>query len=204
MLAPALVGLFALFTMNAFDLVFWALLWWLAVRYLRTGNERLWLAFGFVAGVGLENKVSVLFLGFGVVCGLVVCRRWDAFRSRWLWIGGAVAGLLFLPHLLWQVANGWPTLEFVRNALARKNVALSPAAFLGAQAINTFRTLPVWMAGLGFLLFAKVARPFRPARLGLPGGRRCHADDQCQAVLSRPRIHRAVRCRGRRPRGSLR
>jgi hypothetical protein len=104
----------------------------------------------------------VLFLGFGLVAGLALCRRWGTFRSRWLWIGGAVAALLFLPHVLWQVANGWPTLEFMRNAMARKNVALSPSAFLGAQAINTFGTLPVWIAGLGFLLLARAARAFRP------------------------------------------
>ena len=162
MLAPAFLGLFGLFSMNAFDLLFWAALWWIAARCLRTGNDRLWLAFGVVAGVGLENKISVLFLGFGLVAGFVVSRRWDAFRIRWLWIGGAVAGLLFLPHVVWQAANGWPTLEFMQNAIARKNVALSPAAFLGAQAINTFGTLPVWLAGLAFLLVARAARPFRP------------------------------------------
>ena len=162
MLAPAFLGLFSLFTMNAFDLAVWAALWWIAARYLRTGHERLWLGFGLVAGIGLENKISVLFLGFGLVAGLALCRRWGAFRGRWLWIGGAVAALLFLPHVLWQIANGWPTLEFMQNAMARKNVALSPSAFLGAQAINTFGTLPVWLAGLGFLLLARSARAYRP------------------------------------------
>jgi len=162
MLAPSFLGLFGVFTMNAFDLVFWAALWWIAARYLRTGRERLWLAFGLVAGLGLENKISVLFLGFGLVAGLLLGRRWDTFRSRWIWLGGAVAALLFLPHLLWQIANGWPTLEFMRNAVAEKNVALDPAAFFGAQAINTFGTLPVWIAGLGYLLLVRAARPFRP------------------------------------------
>ena len=162
LLMPSLLGLFGLFTMNAFDILFWAALWLIAARFLRTGYDRLWLAFGLCAGVGLENKLSVLFLGIGLVAGLVVCRRWQVFRSRWIWIGGLVAGLLLLPHLLWQMANGWPTFEFVRNAVAEKNVSLSPAAFLGAEAINTFQTLPVWIAGLAFMLVARTARPFRP------------------------------------------
>ena len=68
-----MLGLFSLF----FDErvrhgLCWAALWWIVARYLRTGNERLWLLFGLVAGVGLENKISVLFLGFGVVCGLLI------------------------------------------------------------------------------------------------------------------------------------
>ena len=162
MLAPAFLGLFGVFSMNAFDLAFWAALWWIVARYLRTGRERLWLAFGLVAGVGLENKISVLFLGFGIVVGLVLERQWSVFRSRWLWIGGALAAVLFLPHVLWQVANGWPTLEFMRNAVAEKNVALEPMAFLGSQVINTFGTLPVWTTGLAYLLLSRAARPFRP------------------------------------------
>jgi hypothetical protein len=162
MLVPAMLGVFGVFTMNAFDILAWAALWWLVTRYLATGQDRLWLTFGIVAGIGLENKISVLFLGFGIVAGLVVCRRWGAFRSRWLWIGGASAGLLFLPHVLWQAANGWPTLEFMRNAIAEKNVAFSPMGYVAAQLLDTFPALPVWLAGLVFLIVARSARPFRP------------------------------------------
>ncbi len=161
-LAPVFLGLFGVFTMNAFDLVIWAALWWIAARWLRTGNERLWLAFGVIAGLGLENKISVLFLGFGLVVGLVLGRRWNAFRSRWFWIGGAIAVLLLLPHVIWQAVNGWPTLEFMRNAVARKNVVLSPAGFMGAEVFNTFGTAPVWLVGLAYLLVARGAKPFRP------------------------------------------
>jgi len=166
MLAPAMLGVFGVFTMNAFDILAWAALWWLVTRYLRTGQDRLWLTFGIVAGIGLENKISVLFLGFGIVVGLLVCRRWRAFRNRWLWIGGGCAGLLFLPHVLWQVAYGWPTLEFMRNAIAEKNVAFSPMGYVSAQALNTFPALPVWLAGLVLLLLSRSARRFRPLGWG--------------------------------------
>jgi hypothetical protein len=160
-LAPVMMGLFAVFTMNAFDLLFWALLWWIVARYLRTGNERLWLLFGLVAGAGLENKISVLFLGFGVACGLLVAGPRAAFRRAWLWAGGGLAAALFAPHVAWQVSHGWPTLEFIRNATAEKNVSLSPVAFLGVQVLNTIAALPVWTAGLLFLLAAPAARAWR-------------------------------------------
>ncbi len=168
-LAPAFLGIFGVFTMNAFDFLAWAALWWLAARALATGRDRLWLAFGVVAGIALENKISVLFLGFGVAVGLVVSRRWSVLRSRWLWLGAAAAGLLFLPYVLWEVAYGWPTIEFMRNAIARKNVVLSPASYLAAQVVNTLPALPVWVTGLAFLLFARAARPFRPLGWAYPG-----------------------------------
>lgn len=161
LLAPIMLGLFAFFSMNAFDIVFWALLWWIVVRYLRTGNERLWLLFGLVAGLGLESKISVLFAGFGVAAGLLIAGPRAAFRRPWLWIGGALAVLIFLPHVAWQAAHGWPTLEFIRNATEHKNVALSPLAFLGAQVTNVLPAVPICLAGLGYLLLVPAARPYR-------------------------------------------
>jgi hypothetical protein len=163
MLAPVYVGLFSVLSMNAFDILFWTLGWWLVTRILRTGDERLWLAFGIVAGIGLQNKISVLFLGFGITAGLVMSGRWGMLRSRWLWLGGAVAGAIFLPHVLWQMANGWPTLEFIENARRLKNVALSPVAFFAEQVLQANPlALPVWIGGLGFLLLSAQARRFRP------------------------------------------
>jgi hypothetical protein len=77
-------------------------------------------------------------------------------------LGGALAALLFAPHVVWQVAHGWPTLEFVRRATELKNVALSPLGFLAQQVllINPV-LLPLWAGGLGFLLLAPAARRFR-------------------------------------------
>lgn len=160
-LAPGFLALFGIFTMNAFDFLVWAVLWWVAAHYLRTGNERLWLLFGAVAGVGLQNKISVLFLGFGVAAGLIAAREWRPFRRRWMYAGGALAAVIFLPHLVWQASNGWPTLEFMRNAVETKNALLSPLAYLGAQAMNTAPAVPVWIAGLAWLLFARSGRLFR-------------------------------------------
>ncbi len=161
-LAPAYVGLCGFLSMNAFDIVFWAALWLISARALRSGNPRMWLWFGLVAGLGLQNKISVLFLGFGVVAGLVVTRRWHAFRSWHVWAGGAIAGLVFLPHVIWQWGYGWPTLEFMANATREKNVSMTAAAFMAEQVtyLNAL-ALPLWVAGLAALLFLPRLCAFR-------------------------------------------
>lgn len=162
-LAPVYVGLFGYLSMNAFDVAFWAVLWLILLRLLGTGDLHLWLPFGVVAGIALENKISPLFLGFGVVAGLVVTPSWEHLRSRWLWLGGAAAGLLFLPHLLWQAANGWPTLTFMAHAAGFKNLPLSPAAFLAEQGLQMSPLMaPVALLGLWQLLAARDGRPYRP------------------------------------------
>jgi len=78
-LAPAYVGNFGFLSMNSLDVLFWTGAVFILVRIFRTKNEALWIPFGVVAGLGLENKISVLFLGFGLVVGLVLAREWGHF-----------------------------------------------------------------------------------------------------------------------------
>jgi hypothetical protein len=155
--APIMLALGSIYSMNAFDLVFWAVLFWIVTRILRGGDERLWIAFGAVAGLGLLDKISVLFVGFGIVVGLVLSRRFDVFRSRFFWAGGAIAFLVFLPHLVWQQAHGWPTLEFMRNARQEKMVALPVTGFLRVALDDTTPVAWLWIFGVGWLLLARAA-----------------------------------------------
>ena len=161
-LSPIFLGLTCVLSMNAFDLLFWALAGRLATSLLDGGDERLWLAFGAVAGVGLQNKISMLFLGFGLLVGLLAARRFDLLRSGYLWLGGALAAILFAPHLVWQQLHGWPTREFVANASQSKNVALAPLDFLAKQVLQTGPLhAVVWLCGLAVLLFAVRFRRWR-------------------------------------------
>jgi Dolichyl-phosphate-mannose-protein mannosyltransferase len=170
MVMPGYVGLFSIFSMNAFDILCWAACLLVVARLLRTGDQRLWLLFGLLAGVGLENKISVLFLGLSVVAGLAFSGRWESFRGRWLWAGGAIAGALFAPYVVWQAVHGWPLVEFMSNARHLKNVDLPLLAFMREEILlaNPL-ALPVWVAGGVYLLFARPARPFRPLGWVYPG-----------------------------------
>ncbi|MSR61015.1 MAG: glycosyltransferase family 39 protein [Planctomycetes bacterium] len=153
---------FQVLSMNSFDHLAWALLAWLAARALRTGVERYWLLFGLVAGLGLENKISVLFLGAGIALGVLLFRR-DVLARRGIWLGAALAGLLFLPHVLWQLANGFPTREFIANAQADKMVAIPPLQFvLRAGLEGGAGSIPVALVGLVGLWLAKRWRALRP------------------------------------------
>lgn len=162
LIAPVYLYNFHVFTMNAFDVLFWTLGAFVVVRILTTGNQRLWLLFGLIAGLGLENKHSMLFFGLGVFVGALLTPERRQLRMPWIWLGGALAVVLFLPNVLWEIVHRWPTLEFIHNAEANKNVALSPIQFLGEQGFQMHPlTLPVWLAGLGWYFFSRRGRPFR-------------------------------------------
>ncbi|HKC51219.1 MAG TPA: glycosyltransferase family 39 protein, partial [Myxococcota bacterium] len=160
--APFLLAVSHFYSMNGLDVLFWTVLCWLAVRILVRGEPRLWLAFGAVAGLGLENKYSVAFLGVGLVVGLALIRARSHLRSPYLWGGGSLAVLLFAPHVLWEIANGAPSLEFMRNATQLKNYPVSPLEFVGGQLVLMHPLFaPLWLLGLGALLFARRFEPLR-------------------------------------------
>ncbi len=162
-LAPQYLGMLSIFSMNAADLVLWAALLLVTVHILRTGERRLWVAVGVLAGVGLQNKLSMMFLLFGLAVSLIVSRRWQDLRARQLWIGAGAAAILFAPHIVWQFAHDWPTLEFIRRATALKNIAYHPLTYIVEQTkmMNPV-ALPLWLAGLGALILARSFRLFRP------------------------------------------
>ena len=161
-LAPIYLSLFSVLSMNAFDVAIWAAEFVVVARILRSGNERGWILFGLLAGIGLENKISVLFLGFGLALGLAVAGPRVMLVRRSIWIGAGLALAIFVPHLAWQQIHGWPTLEFMANARNLKNLPLSPLGFLGEQVLHAGPlALPVWLAGLALLLASARCRPFR-------------------------------------------
>jgi 4-amino-4-deoxy-L-arabinose transferase-like glycosyltransferase len=154
LLCPSVLATDSLLTMNAFEPLFWMGCIWIVARILRTGDSRLWLWFGVLSGLGLENKHSTLSFGFAVVVALLLTRHRREFARQWIWIAGAIAIALFLPNIIWQVRHHFPTIEDLANVRREgKNVVLGPLAFIKEQIIDMHPILfPVWVAGLVWLL----------------------------------------------------
>jgi len=162
LISPVTLALTGYFSMNSFDLLFWLGTFWIFIKIIKTGNEKLWILFGTVVGLGLLNKLSELFLVMGIVVAMLATPLRKYFSNKFFWFGGALAGLIFLPHILWQIANGWPTLEFMANAKAFKIADTSPLQFFVSQIVDNhpFNFL-IWFGGLFYLLLSKNMRPFR-------------------------------------------
>ena len=142
------------------DLVAWAVILWLVVRLLNGADKRLWLMVGGAAGLGLENKDTLLFLGAGLAVGIVAARRWDALRSPWAWTGLAVALLLWAPNLIWQAVNGWPQVAMAHQIAgygADNRAQVLPLLWLFTGPL----LFPVSIAGLVWVLASKAAAPWR-------------------------------------------
>src|SRR5260221_1657445 len=101
--------------MNPIEALLWIACAFVLVRIIKTGNQKLWLWFGLLAGIGLENKHSMLVWGAAIVAGLLLTPQRQVFRSPWIWVSGLLAGLIFLPNLIWNVQHHFPFLELQEN-----------------------------------------------------------------------------------------
>lgn len=163
LVAPGFLAMDHLLSMNAFEPLFWTGCAYTLIRIINTGNQRLWLWFGLLAGIGLQNKHSMLLFGFGVAVGLLLTPERRFFRTPWIWMAGAITFLIFLPNLLWNIHHNFPFLELQENIRrSGRNVPLPPLIFLGQLALTVLPlTLPIWMAGLWYYLLSNAGKPFR-------------------------------------------
>ncbi len=160
-LAPVFLRAGNLLCLPAFEVLFWTLTFYLLLRVVQDDDPRLWLWVGLVLGLGLLNKHSTLFLGFGLVAGLALTPLRRYFRSPWLYAAAGIALLFLAPNLIWQAGHGWPTLGFIVNLRAGVMSRISPFQFLFGQLLYIGPiSAALWIWGLLFL-FAGRGKPFR-------------------------------------------
>jgi hypothetical protein len=156
--APLYLSIGHIYSMNAFEPPLWTLSAWLLIDALERRRTRDWALLGVALGLALLNKLGTLWWGAGLAAGLLVSRERRALATPGPWIAAAVALALFVPHVAWQIANDWPTVEFMRNATGQKMVAVSPADFAIGQWLSLGPAgSPVWIVGLVALLAARRA-----------------------------------------------
>lgn len=151
------------FAMNTFEPLFWGGCAYVILRMIHTQNPKLWLTFGALAGLGLENKYSIAIFVFALLAGLLLTQHRKLLFTPWLFAGGAVALLIFLPNLIWNIQHHWPFLELMRNIrVTGKDIAYPPGAYTAQQILmmNPFSFL-FWFGGLLFYFFSRNAKNYR-------------------------------------------
>jgi hypothetical protein len=160
-MSPIHLGMNLIYSMNGLDIFIWALATYMIVRMKNTQRQQDWIWLGVVLGIGLLNKISVLFLGCGIFAGLLLTNP-KSLTTRWPYLAGVIAFIIFLPYIFWNMANDYAHLEFIHNASAGKYAGRSRLDFIKEQILflNPI-SLPLWLAGLFALLFYKPLQPYR-------------------------------------------
>jgi 4-amino-4-deoxy-L-arabinose transferase-like glycosyltransferase len=164
-ISPVALASGSLLQYVAFDYLFWVLVTFFVVRLLSSGDPRWWLAIGAGIGLGMMTKYTMVFLVAGLAASVLATPSRRFLGSKWLWLGAGTALLLFLPNLVWQIQHGFISLDFLRFIHARDVRIGRTSGFLPEQLFvpASTMTIPLWVAGLYFLLVTKEGKPFRTA-----------------------------------------
>jgi 4-amino-4-deoxy-L-arabinose transferase-like glycosyltransferase len=159
--APVLGVAGHLLSTTVLDILWWTLLAYLVVRFIRVrSNAALWLP-GPVIGVGLLTKTLIAVFVAALLAGLLIAGPRDVFKRPALWGAAVIALLMWAPNLWWQAGHGWPQLEM--TAVIRADADWGGQPFvLPTQLILMGPVLaPLWIAGLWRLLRSQGLRPYR-------------------------------------------
>ena len=152
----------SLYSYDDVSFVVWAAVFYVIIKMLNGADQRLWLVVGFLMGIGVLTKLTILFLGLGIFVSLwlVPQRRW--YRSPWIWVGGVIALLCGIPYGIWQWQHGWYFLSYAENYAGRTTHASPVLDFLWNQILpNNPLLVPIWLTGLLMLLIRKDWKLYR-------------------------------------------
>lgn len=142
------------FQYTSFDYLWWVLTAYFVIRLLKTENPRWWLAIGAAMGMGTLTKYTIFFLAAGLFAALLFTSARRFFRSAWFWSGAALALLIFLPNLVWQIRHGFISLHFLQHIHVRDVGEGRAKGFFPDQFLICTNLLaaPLWISGLlGYL-----------------------------------------------------
>jgi hypothetical protein len=150
---PAFVAASRSFGTSVIDQLIWLAVLTLVARALRIRTVAAWLLAGAVAGIGLENKHTVIVLLAGTALGLVMFRR-EVLRTAGPWLAGGLALLFASPNLVWNAAHRWPNLQMAQVLSRRQGGPLGSLTHLPMFGVVSAGPLlvPLWVLGVRLLI----------------------------------------------------
>jgi hypothetical protein len=161
-----IISLFGLRTFTLFqpvhiDLFFWTLIILLIVKYVNSEKSKYLLWIGIAAGFSLLNKylIGLLFILLLIIILFTAYRK--VFGIKMFWYGMVAGFLIFMPNLIWQIANGLPVLNHLSELEETQLVNVDRSAFFVEQIIMPGAASFLTVAGFLYILLNKRLKKIR-------------------------------------------
>jgi len=141
------------FQYSSFDYLWCVLIAYCLIRLLKSENPRWWLGIGAGIGLGVMTKYTMGFFVAGIMAGTLLTPVRRYLKSPWLWGGAALALLIFLPNLIWQVRHDFISLHFLRYIHARDVRQGRANGFIRHQFTICTNPFVAWLWIAGFWYF---------------------------------------------------
>jgi len=156
LIAPAHLRMRAMLDIPVVEVMLCTATSYLVARALARHERWTWVLAGGALGLAMLAKHSSLLWGGALAMGLIATHGPQVFHFRWPWLGISLALLMFLPNLVWQVRNGFPTLDFLGTLRAEVLESQGRPLFAAGQLLyfHPF-AVPIWGAGVASAWLAR-------------------------------------------------
>jgi len=152
---------FLLFQPVHIDLILWTLLFYLIIKYINTASGNYLILLGIATGTALLNKylIGLLLILFLIIVPFT--RHRIIFKNRKFWYGVLAGFIVFLPNLLWQIANGLPVINHLAELKRTQLVNVDRSAFMFEQLLAPAAASILTIAGIIYLFVSKKVLKYR-------------------------------------------
>ena len=152
---------FLLFQPVYIDLILWTLLFYLIVKYINTSRDSYLILIGITAGIALLNKYLIGLLLIIILVILPFTQYRKILKNKKFWYGILSGIIVFLPNMIWQIANGLPVINHMAELQRTQLVNVDRSAFLIEQLIIPGAASILTIAGIFYLFINKNGWKFR-------------------------------------------
>lgn len=165
LIAPVWMIVFSYLSYDAYDQLILAVFLYVLVRFIRSGDRKLWIVLGGIAGIACLTKMTLLYIEPGFLVALLLSKYRKDLLTPWPWLGAALCLLIVSPYLHWQADNSWPTLKYwINYGTHRLRVASVTEYALDIFYAMNLALLPIYAVGL-----RRIFRRFRETNYGFLG-----------------------------------
>lgn len=159
--APAFLRSNTLFQPVSFNQFYWLLLAFLVFRLIHRQKPVYWYMIGLVAGLAFLNKYSVLFYLLGIIVAVLLTPLREWLKKPQPYIAAAIAVLIALPNLVWQINHNWPVINHMKELAETQLVHVRVDIFLLEQVMMFLPVFFIWIFGLIYTAFLRDGKTYR-------------------------------------------
>ena len=160
LLNPLFLRAGALFQPTVFDQLWWTIGLYCFLRLLKSDHTIWWILLGAAGGFGLLTKFSIVFLGVGVLAGILLTHRRRTILTPWPYVTLAIALAIGSPSIVGQIQLDFPVLIQLQVLQEDQLSRVTPMSFLLAQLLIMGPAVVLAGLGIWWLTCASVARQF--------------------------------------------
>ena len=162
MATPFNLRTYMLFMPVCFDCLFWSLLVFIMLKWINTRGNKYLLLLGLTAGFGMLNKYLIAVELFAILIVFAFSSYRKIFANKYFYFACLLAILVFLPNLIWQLANNLPVLTHMQALRDSQLVHVNRTAFFTDQVFLIVMASLLVIPGLLHLGWAGTMKQYRP------------------------------------------